>query len=802
MSTATPGLTSFTSGELSTRLAGRIDLKYYAQGCDTLVNFVNLPHGGVQRRSGFRFVHLAGNQTAASLLVPFEYNTEQSYILEFYKHTDGHGRMRIYKDQGIVVTAPNAPYELAIPFEPEDFAELRWVQNNDTIYFAHPSYAPRTLTRSAHTNWTFATPALSGQPEVWGTGNWPSRVCFFESRLCYASTPKQPNTLWFSQTRNYTDFRLNTREVPLTGWATCPIIDTNADGSKNGKDGDTFLLPKGKIFSSNSVDLVAVKGSNASGETAYFRYTGAKRFDAASADKTITFKLTGATGDQIEAATLASNAGLNSTYWEQWAPGDRRTNDEGVPLADDAIETTLDASQPQAIAWLLPKERLWAGTRTSPWTIGGASASEGMSPDSIKASRHGTCGSSNVEPIDINASTLFVQRGQQRVREMAYDFQTDSFVTPDKNILSDHILKGLATRLVYVQDPDSVVYVAKGDGTIANMTYMPEQDVQGWANTETDGDVESIASVFGSVGNRTELWAQFAREVDGVTVRTVEFLEGPHEGDTTVDAFFVDSGLTYDGTNADTTHVFSLTGSGYAAGSNGTITATGHAPFTSNAVGSVYGLQASNSGALYDATARRYRVEITSFTSSNACGCTFLDAIPAALQSNATPAWAALTQSVTGLDHLNGGTVQVLLDGAVHPDVVVASNGSIALTSLGAVVHAGLGYTSTLRTMKLEAGSEFGTSQTKNKVVTKLNLRFLRTVGGKAGVANRNGDNLGTLAFRTQSDHMDAPPPLYTGDKEIRVSTGWTKDCRLVVVQDQPLPMTVLMMVPVVTTNE
>jgi len=104
--------------------------------------------------------------------------------------------------------------------------------------------------------------------------------------------------------------------------------------------------------------------------------------------------------------------------------------------------------------------------------------------------------------------------------------------------------------------------------------------------------------------------------------------------------------------------------------------------------------------------------------------------------------------------------------------------------------------------MKVEAGSEFGTSQAKNKVVTKLNLRFLRTVGGKAGVANKNGDNLGMLSFRTQSDPMDAPPPLYTGDKELRVATGWTKDCRLVVVQDQPLPMTLLMMVPVVTSNE
>lgn len=801
MSTATPGLTSFTSGELSKRLAGRIDLKYYAQGCDTLENFTNLPHGGVQRRSGMRFVHLAGNQTAESLLIGFEYNIEQAYVLEFFEHTDGHGRMRVYKDQGLVLTAPSTPFEMAIPFDPADFAGLRWVQNNNTIYFAHPSYAPRTLTRASHTSWTFATPTLLGQPDVWTAGNWPSKVCFFESRLCYAATPNQPNTLWFSQTRTYTDFRLNTREVPLEDWSTCTIIDANSDGQKNGKENDTFLIPKGKIFSSNDVDLVAVKGVNLASNAAYFRYVGASRFDAASADKTITFKDTGATGDQVESVYVAAGT-LNSAYWEAWEIGDRRANDQGVPLADDAIEVTLDAAQPQSIAWVLPKDRLWIGTATATWTLGAASATEGMSPDNVKASKHSTCGSADVETIGINSSTLFIQRGNRRVREMAYDFQTDSYVTPDKTILSDHILDGLAEQMEYVQDPDSIVYARKQDGTLASMTYMPEQDVQGWSNVITDGTVEAIASIFGIVDNRTELWLQCARVVDGSTVRTIEFMEGPHEGADTVDAFFVDSGLSYDGCNSNASYTFSLTGSVYTAGSSGTITSVGHAPFTSGAVGTVYGLQASSAGALYDPTARRYRVTLTGFTSSNACSCTFTDAIPTALQSNATPRWATLTASVSGLDHLKGGTVQVLLDGSVYPNEVVASDGSITLSKAGAVIHAGLGYTSTLRTMKLEAGSDRGTSQTKRKVISELGVRFLRTVGGKAGVANDTADNLTLIPFRTQSDPMDAPPPLFTGDKAVRVPTGWTKDCRLVVVQEQPLPMTVLMAVPTVTSNE
>jgi len=709
MSTATPGLTSFTSGELSTRLGGRIDLKYYGQGCETLENFTNLPHGGVQRRSGFRFVHLAGSQTGPSLLVPFEYTTEQAYILEFFEGADGHVDMRVFKDQGIVVTAPDTPYVVDTPFEPEDLPGLRWVQDNNTLYFAHPNYAPRTLTRSSHTNWTFAMPTLQGQPDVWTAGNWPSRVCFFESRLCYAATPSQPNTLWFSQTRNYTDFRLNTREVPLEGWSTCTIIDANADGQKNGKQNDTFLIPKGNIFSSNSVDLVAVKGVNLASNAAYFRYLGESRFDAASADKTITFKDTGATGDQLPSVYLAAGT-LNSTYWEAREPGDRRANDEGVPLADDAIELTLDAAKPQTIQWLMPKDRMWVGTITGPWTLGASSATEGLSSENYKASQHSTCGSAEIEPVGINSSTLFVQRDGKRVREMAYDFNTDTYVTPDKTILSDHILASGAGQMVYVQDPDSVLYVRKTDGDIASMTYMPEQDVQGWSNTTTDGGFESIASLFGSLDNRTELWAQTVRVIDGETRRFIEFLEGPHEGDDTTDAFFVDAGISYSG---------------------------------------------------------------------------------------------AATTLLSGANHLAGATVQVLADGAVHPDVLVASNGSITLSAAASVAHAGLGYVSTLRTMRLEAGSERGASQTKRKVISELAVRFLRTLGGKVGVANNKGlDNLTTLPFRTQSDNMDEAPPLFSGDKAVRVPTGWTKDCRLVVVQDQPLPMTVLMMVPTVTCNE
>ena len=48
--------TNFTSGELSERMFGRIDVSQYYNGAKKLLNYIMMPQGGVKRRSGTRFV--------------------------------------------------------------------------------------------------------------------------------------------------------------------------------------------------------------------------------------------------------------------------------------------------------------------------------------------------------------------------------------------------------------------------------------------------------------------------------------------------------------------------------------------------------------------------------------------------------------------------------------------------------------------------------------------------------------------------------------------------------------------------
>jgi hypothetical protein len=76
------------------------------------------------------------------------------------------------------------------------------------MYIVHPSYDIRTLTRSDHNNWTFATLSISGSPSpgLSGSDNRPSCVSFFEQRLVFAGTNNNPQSIWFSKNGNYTNF--------------------------------------------------------------------------------------------------------------------------------------------------------------------------------------------------------------------------------------------------------------------------------------------------------------------------------------------------------------------------------------------------------------------------------------------------------------------------------------------------------------------------------------------------------------------------------------------------------------------
>jgi len=114
-------------------------------------------------------------------------------------------------------------------------------------------------------------------------------------------------------------------------------------------------------------------------------------------------------------------------------------------------------------------------------------------------------------------------------------------------------------------------------------------------------------------------------------------------------------------------------------------------------------------------------------------------------------------------------------------------------------VHAGLGYASVLKPMRLEFAGSRGGAQTRIKRITEVGIRLYRSLGGKAGP---DLDRLEPLLYRSSADAMDGPPALFTGDKSVRFPQGWNTEGVLTLVQDQPLPMTVLLIAPTLALNE
>ena len=154
--------------------------------------------------------------------------------------------------------------------------------------------------------------------------------------------------------------------------------------------------------------------------------------------------------------------------------------------------------------------------------------------------------------------------------------------------------------------------------------------------------------------------------------------------------------------------------------------------------------------------------------------------------------------TISGLDHLEGQTVSVLANGATHPDKTVSS-GSITLDRSSTNVKVGLSYSSILQTMRLDAGSQNGTSQGKTKRIYEITIRLYESVGVEVG---ESLDNMERIPFRTSSDPMDQGIPPFTGDKAVEFRGNYDTDGFIFVRQTQPLPLTILSLYPELQTND
>jgi hypothetical protein len=145
--------------------------------------------------------------------------------------------------------------------------------------------------------------------------------------------------------------------------------------------------------------------------------------------------------------------------------------------------------------------------------------------------------------------------------------------------------------------------------------------------------------------------------------------------------------------------------------------------------------------------------------------------------------------TISGLNHLEGKTVNILADGAVHPQRVVTS-GSITLDQAASKVQIGLPIAADLQTLPMAAQIDSSFGQGRYKNVNKVWLRVYLSSGIFVGP---DADNL-TEAKQRTTEPYGSPPSLKSEEIQILLTPSWGDSGQIFVRQSDPLPLTVVSM--------
>lgn len=157
---------NFTSGEIKPELRAREDLGFYNNGAARIENMIVLPEGGLTRRPGTRFVAPVRNEAETGLLMPFKFSRTDSRVVCF-----NGGKGMVFKSGGFVEASPGSgiPYTFDAPWTEAALPGLRWGEAADIIFVADGA-APKTIKRFADTNWVVGDyPATNGPVRVQNT---------------------------------------------------------------------------------------------------------------------------------------------------------------------------------------------------------------------------------------------------------------------------------------------------------------------------------------------------------------------------------------------------------------------------------------------------------------------------------------------------------------------------------------------------------------------------------------------------------------------------------------------------------
>jgi hypothetical protein len=354
----------------------------------------------------------------------------------------------------------------------------------------------------------------------------------------------------------------------------------------------------------------------------------------------------------------------------------------------------------------------------------------------------------------------------------------------------------------FQQNPDSIVWCVRDDGVLLGLSYLREHQIWGWHRHVTDGRFVSVCVV--PEGDEDVLYVIVERKIQNVLRYYIERL-AYRVDDVPAGMFYVDSGLTYDGTNING-NIFMRINSQPSFTSDDELNLFCSTPFFSAAeVGNSIVMRRVEVdqnlvvfGRLFETLIDEVTLDIIAYIDPQNVVVRPTKDVPVWFMGNQISTWARAVDRLGGLQHLEGKQVAVVSDGNVVSDgsaeepIYTVENGAIVIPRPGAVIHVGLPYTSDVESLDLESKDNQPTIRSKAKLVTHAGIILKSTPTVKAGMTF---DKLTEVKIRELEDMGDPTLPK-TGYIDVAVESSWEDEPRVCVRQDQPLPATVTAFIP------
>ncbi len=194
--------------------------------------------------------------------------------------------------------------------------------------------------------------------------------------------------------------------------------------------------------------------------------------------------------------------------------------------------------------WLASLETLAVGTGGDEWRIR-APLDESLTPKNWDMKRQTAFGSADIQAIEVGSVVLFVDFVGRKIREFTFRDDVQKYVAVDLSALAEHITVSGVVCFAHQKNPDSILWCVLADGNLVTLSYEREQNVVAWAKMPIEGLVQSVMVIPAPLED--EVWISVVRAIDGETKVYIEQFQPRILNIRKENAFFVDSGIIYNG---------------------------------------------------------------------------------------------------------------------------------------------------------------------------------------------------------------------------------------------------------------